>query len=129
MPDLIDKFLRHRPKLSNQTPLGRVYGVTRQSWKLDADPSKVAPETLVVASGRAAAEAADIARQEATDLPRHGFHKPSGAWWGVKDGRFHRFVVAPRRRGMAIVLAGLAGFAALALARQGRRPRRRRAPR
>lgn len=123
MPDPIDRFLRHRPTIPSQRPLGRVYGVTRQSWSLDVDPKKVAPERLIVAADRTAAEAADIARTEAMAMSRNGFHKPSGAWWGVEDGRFHRFVVARRspRKAAIVAAAGMAGVAVFALIARGRR--------
>ena len=50
---------------------------------------------------------------------RHGFHNPSGAWWGVDEVLFHRFVIRARRRrgGVALlVAAGLASLAAVGLA-------------
>ena len=123
MPDPIQRFLRHRPTIPNQSPLGRVYGVTRETWRLDDDPAQVAPERLAIATGRSASEAADIARAEAQALPRSGFHKPSAAWWGVEAGRFHRFLVAPRTRRPAFALtAGLVGLAVLAVVRSRKSP-------
>ena len=125
MRDPLDRFLSHRRMPPSQSPLGRVYGVTRQSWPLDADPKRDPPERLVLASGRSAAEAADIARAEATALPRHGFHKPSGAWWAVEDGRFHRYVVAarPGRKTLIALGAGMVGLGLFALSRTKRRAR------
>jgi hypothetical protein len=122
MPDPIDRFLSHRPTISDQSGLGRRYGVVRQSWPLEADPGKVRPRRLIVASGRSASEAADIARSAAGDFATHGFHKPSGAWWGVAEGRFHRFMVTSHRprRSSIMVGMGVLGLAALALAKSRR---------
>jgi len=122
MPDPIDRFLRHRPTISSRSGLGRRHGVVRQSWPLEADPRKVRPRRLVVASGRSASEAADIARAAAGVFATNGFHKPSGAWWGVADGRFHRFMVTSRRprRSSILVGVGVLGLAALTLARSRR---------
>lgn len=119
MRDPLDRFLSRRRMPPSQSPLGRVYGVTRQSWPLDADPRRDPPERLVLASGRSAAEAADIARAEATALQRHGFHKPSGAWWSVEDGQFHRYVVAPKagRKTLIALGAGVIGIGLFALSR------------
>jgi hypothetical protein len=123
MSDPVDRFLRHRPTVNSRTPLGRVYGVTRQSWKLEDDPARVLPRRAVIAIGRSASEAAQIAREHAAALGRTGFHKPSGAWWGVEDGLFHRFVVAPRVHAtpfMALA-AGLLGVATFSLVRRRKR--------
>ncbi len=103
-----------------------MFNVTRETWRLSDDPQAVAPETEAVVTGRTAADAADLAREAAEAHPRHGFHKPSGSWWGADETHFHRYVVHAGRRAHAaagvLVVSGLLGLTALALAR-GRRPK------
>lgn len=125
-----EHFLKHRSRLSRHADLGRVFNVTRESWRLRDDPKVTPAKVLALASGRSASEAADLARARAEALPQHGYDKPSGSWWGADDESFHRFVVHPgRRRGQAAaVLAGsglVAGLVAVALwRRQGAKRRR-----
>ena len=122
MAESVDRFLRHRPRISTHAPLGRVFSVTQQSWDLTDDPKKTPPTIEVIATGRSADEAADVARATAVTFSRQGFHKPSGAWWASEDGRFHRFVIGNRGRASATLVAGIglagvvAGAAGLAFA-------------
>ncbi|MDO9431286.1 MAG: hypothetical protein V4820_11060 [Pseudomonadota bacterium] len=131
MAESVDRFLRHRPRISTHAPLGRVFSVTQQSWALTDDPKKTPPTIEVIATGRSAAEAADVARASAATFNRHGFHKPSGAWWASEGGRFHRFVIGNRGRASATLVAGIglagvvAGAAGLAFAQQRTKDRRR----
>lgn len=123
MPRGIDRFLSQRTRLSKRATLGRVFNVTCETWRLTDDPQEVRPQLEVVATGRTAGEAADIARETAVVFSRHGFHKPSRAWWGADDGYFHRYVVhGPRPRPFLalFVVSGLAAGAALTLARRPR---------
>ena len=115
-----DHFLKHRSRLSRHAALGRVFNVTRESWRHDDDPKATRPQTVLLLSGLAASEAADLARARAEALPHHGFDKPSGSWWGADGEQFHRFVVHPgRRRSHTVaVVAGsglVAGLFAVAL--------------
>ncbi|HEX7885874.1 MAG TPA: hypothetical protein VF474_07845 [Phenylobacterium sp.] len=129
MPRRFDSFLTQTTVISRTAPLGRVVNVTQETWRLADDPQTVAPHAETLATGHTASEAADLARSAAMALPRHGFHKPSGAWWGADDTRFHRFVVhAGRRRRAAgvVVASGLVGLALAALL--SRRRARRRPP-
>ena len=131
MAESVDRFLRHRPRISTHAPLGRVFSVTQQSWALTDDPKKTPPTIEVIATGRSAAEAADVARASAATFNRHGFHKPSGAWWASEGGRIHRFVIGNRGRASATLVAGIglagvvAGAAGLAFAQQRTKDRRR----
>ena len=131
MAQSVDRFLRHRPRISTHAPLGRVFSVTQQSWDLTDDPKKIPPMIDVIATGRSAAEAADLARAAAVTFNRHGFHKPSGAWWASEDGRFHRFVIGNRGQTSATLVAGiglagvLAGAAGLAFAQHRTKDRKR----
>lgn len=125
MPKSLNRFLRHSTGLSKKASLGRVFNVTRETWRLTDDPSAVAPQTELLVTRRSASDAADLARDAAEAYSRHGFHKPSGAWWAADDERFHRFVVHAGRRGGTTVLllvSGLAGLAALTLARRRSHP-------
>lgn len=109
----IDRFLRHRPAIPAHHALGLGYSVVRETWDLAADPKATKPLTEVVASARSASEAADLGRAAAVSYARHGFHKPSGAWWAADERRFHRFAVRPRRRAASLLVVGL-GLASLA---------------
>ncbi|RAK60827.1 hypothetical protein DJ021_13915 [Phenylobacterium hankyongense] len=96
----------------------------RQTWLLSDDPRTDQPEIEVLATRRTASEAADVAREAALAFRRHGFHKPSGCWWGADEARFHRFSVrgqSPRATasGIAVALAALATVAIIV-----RRPRK-----
>ena len=125
MPRGLDRFLRHKTPTAKRASLGRVFGVTQETWALSDDPKKIAPYAAAVATRRTAADAADIAREAASAFRRHGFHKPTGAWWGADETQFHRFLVhAPRARPALALLAvsGLATLAAVALMPR-RRPR------
>jgi hypothetical protein len=127
MSKSVDRFLRRRTGLSKKAAaLGRVFDVTRETWSLTDDPRVVAPTTDLLVTRRTASDAADLARAAAEAFPRHGFHKPSGAWWGADEARFHRFVVHAGRRksaGALLVLSSLAGLVALGLLRERRRGR------
>jgi hypothetical protein len=128
MPNPHDRFLRHSAGISKTAALGRVFNVSRETWRLTDDPKAVRPRTEVLVTRRTASDAADIAREAAEAYSRHGFHKPSGSWWAAEEALFHRFVVRAGRPGAttALVLvsglAGLAGLAAVALARRRRTP-------
>ena len=116
MPKDVDRFLARAPILEEGPSLGRVFAVERESWLLSEDPQAVAPRTELLASRRTALEAADLARDAAEAFDRHGFHKPSGAWWASDGLRFHRFNVRPHRPGVQGVIVGssLAALGALA---------------
>lgn len=101
-----------------------MFSVTQETWRLADDPAHVAPQTEVIASRRTAADAADIARGAAAAFRRHGFHKPSGCWWGADDLLFYRFVVraGPPRAAVALAVgASLAGLAVFLFNRKRRR--------
>ncbi|RAK52519.1 hypothetical protein [Phenylobacterium deserti] len=112
-----DRFLRHRPAIHPKTALGRTFAVTRETWQLSDDPRTTRPAVEIIASGRTASEAADLAREAALSFAQNGYHKPARAWWGVEDRTFHRFTVtgagARVAAGSAVAL-GLAGLAAFA---------------
>ncbi len=112
----VDRFLARAPILEEGPSLGRVFAVERQSWLLSEDPRATAPRTELVASRRTALEAADLARDTAEGFDRHGFHKPSGAWWASDGVRIHRFAVRPQRPAGSglLVGSGLAALGALA---------------
>jgi hypothetical protein len=118
-----ERFLRHATPISRRASLGRVFNVTRESWRLADDPRIVRPQSLLLIGGHTASEAADLARSFAAAYPRHGFHKTSATWWGADDTYFHRFVVHAGRRGRgpAVLLAsGLLGLLAVgAIRRRG----------
>ena len=112
-----DRFLSSRTRTRAGAHLGRVFSVIRQTWRITDDPRKTKPEELALATSRTAADAADLARDAAAAYATYGFPPPSGAWWAADDGLFHRFQVAPDRRGRPI-LVGL-GITALGLAAIG----------
>ena len=118
----IDRFLRHKPAIAAHHALGLGYSLVRETWDLAADPKATKPLTEVVASARSASDAADLGRSAAVSYARHGFHKPSGAWWAVDERLFHRFAVRPRHRTPSLLLVGLglAGLAGLSLLRRRR---------
>lgn len=120
----IDRFLNHRPSIQVHRPLGLGYSLVRETWAITADPKSVPPSVEVIASRRSASDAADLGRTSAKAFERHGFHKASGAWWAAEEGLFHRFAVRPRHRTRAVLALGLgvAGLAALGLAKATRRP-------
>jgi hypothetical protein len=112
---LHDRFLSSRTRTRTGAPLGRVFSVIQQTWRITDDPRKTKPKELALATGRTASDAADVARDAAEAFASSGFHKASGAWWASEDGAFHRFLITrDRRGGMAPALLGL-GVAALAL--------------
>ena len=121
-----DRFLNYRSQTRAGARLGRVFSVIEQTWPLSADPKKVRPAETALATQRTAAEAADLARDAADRFRAHGFHKPSGAWWGADEGKFHRFLVAPERRAHAGQIALGLGAAVLAIAAVGAARRNRR---
>ena len=121
MPDPVDRFLTRSAISSRKGALGRVFGVVRETWTLSDDPGVTPPRTTVLVSRRTAAEAADMAREAAAAFRRHGFHKPSGAWWGADEALFHRFAIhtrGHRRRVAFLAVAGLAALVAAGLARR-----------
>jgi hypothetical protein len=127
----LDRFLSHSPVIPRNAALGRIFNVTRQTWRLSDDPQKVRPSTEVLLTRSTASDAADLARETAAAFRRHGFHKPSGAWWAADDERFHRFVIAAqgRRQGAALLVAtGVAGLAVAALVRRRSKRADRAAP-
>lgn len=120
----IDRFLRHRPSIPSHGLLGLGYTLLRETWDIGADPKVTRPMVKVMASRRSASDAADLGRSSAQAFARHGFHKPSGAWWATEQRQFHRFAVRPRHRarsGLMLEL-GPTGVAALWLRGFGRRP-------
>lgn len=120
-----DRFLRHATPLSRKAALGRIFNVTRESWRLTDDPRIVRPKTLTCLVGQTAADAADGARALAEVFPRYGFHKPSASWWGADASHFHRFIVHVgrlKRPGTAVlVISSLTGLVALRFARRSGR--------
>ena len=114
-----DRFLRRRPAIHPKTALGRTFAVLRETWQLSDDPRTTRPAVEIIASGRTASEAADLAREAALSFAQNGYHKPARAWWGVEDRTFHRFTVTGARgkvaagSAVALGLAGLAAFAFL----------------
>jgi hypothetical protein len=126
MSERLNRFLTHTTVISRKAALGRVVNVTRETWGLSDDPQAVAPRLLVLVTGRTASEAADLAREAAEAMPRHGFHKPSSSWWGADEGEFHRFVVhtGPRRKRAELLIAsGLLGLAVAAFVRRRKKAR------
>ena len=120
-----DRFLRSRPQLQAGAALGRVFSVVQETWATSDDPKKTSPQQLELATRRTASDAADLAREAALAYDQHGFHKPSGAWWGSDGQQFHRFVVAAGRKTHAgRVLVGV-GVGALAVAALGTLLRKR----
>jgi hypothetical protein len=125
MPASLNRFLKAKTAISNADSLGRTFNVTRQTWSLTDDPRRTPPKVELTAMHRTASEAADLARDIAAGFIRHGFHKPSGAWWAADDTSFHRFPVHIgrvhlKRAGPMIGLA-LVTLAAVALRRSQRR--------
>lgn len=122
-----EHFLRHFPVRPAGATLGRVFNVTRETWKLTDDPTKVRPRRLVLITNHTASEAADFARFTAESFEEYGFHKPSGAWWASDRSHFHRFAVHAGRRGPSaavLVTTGVAGLALAALHLSRKKPRR-----
>jgi hypothetical protein len=122
-----DRFLNSRSKIESYGPLGRVFNVIRETWRLESDPRKTRPKLDVLTTRRSAADAADLARQAASGLDKHGFHKPSGAWWGSDGEHFHRFVVGVDRPGrtllplaLGLLAGGLVAAAGVMRRRRGR---------
>ena len=123
------KYRSHRADSSKRLALGRVFAVSRESWRLKDDPQLIKPQVEIVASRRTAADAADIARDAALAFRRHGFDKATRAWWGADRTSFHRFrVEGPRPRpALAIaVVSAVAGLAVLSVlgARRRKSPQR-----
>jgi hypothetical protein len=116
MPKDVDRFLARAPILEEGPSLGRVFAVVRESWLLSEDPRAIGPRTELLATRRTALEAADLAREGAAEFDRHGFHRPSGAWWASDGVRLHRFAVRSHRptAPRLVVGSGLAALAALA---------------
>lgn len=122
MTTSLDRFLGPKAAIAMEASLGRIFNVTRETWLLTDDPQKTPPKAELVVGLRTASEAADLARDAAAEYPRHGFHKPSGAWWGADERNFHRFVVHTGRRTkakMPVAALAIAGVAALGLAGLG----------
>lgn len=112
-----EAFLRQERVIRSSETYGRALSVTAEGWRLSDDPRRVKPKAELLASNRTAADAAALARMAASLLPEHGFHKPSGAWWGSDGERFYRFRIHGRRPGFAAVVlaSGVAGAAAIYL--------------
>jgi hypothetical protein len=128
MPRLLERFIGRKDDIPRTAALGRVFNVTRQTWRLSDDPAKVRPAREPLTTGKTASEAADFARDVASAFPRHGFHRRSGSWWAVEGEWFHRFTVhtTPKRKAAILLIAtGLAGLAAVAVARRRGGSRRR----
>ncbi|MDB5427152.1 MAG: hypothetical protein JWR43_1127 [Phenylobacterium sp.] len=128
MPRLLERFIGRKDDIPRTAALGRVFNVTRQTWRLSDDPAKVRPAREPLTTGKTASEAADFARDVAGAFPRHGFHRRSGSWWAVEGEWFHRFAVhtTPKRKAAILLIAtGLAGLAAVAVARRRGGARRR----
>jgi hypothetical protein len=119
-----DRFLNSRSRIEPYAALGRVFSVVRETWQLKDDPKKTPPKTELLTAQRSASDAADVARDAAAALPQHGFHKPSGAWWGSDGQDFHRFLITSRGdRGLATMVLPIAlGIAATIMMRGSRRP-------
>ena len=128
MPRLLERFIGRKDDIPRTAALGRVFNVTRQTWRLSDDPAKARPAREPLTTGKTASEAADFARDVAGAFPRHGFHRRSGSWWAVEGEWFHRFAVhtTPKRKAAILLIAtGLAGLAAVAVARRRGVSRRR----
>jgi hypothetical protein len=123
MTTSLDRFLGPNAAIETTQSLGRIFNLTRETWRLTDDPGVTRPRTELIAAARTASEAADLARDTATEFSRHGFHKPSGAWWAADGGEFHRFVVHTGRRGrgaaLPVAVLAMAGVAVLSLAGLG----------
>jgi hypothetical protein len=81
-----DRFLNSRSRIEPYAPLGRVFRVVKETWRLKDDPKTVRPKVEVLAAERSASDAADFARAAAGEQPQQGFHKASGAWWSSDGG-------------------------------------------
>ena len=130
MTKSLDRFLGPNAAIETSATLGRIFNVTQETWLLSEDPKATAPRRDLMIAAHTASEAADLAREAAEGFERHGFHKPSGAWWGADETHFHRFVVHTGRRGggtaLPLAMLAVAGVAAVSLFGLGRR---RKAPR
>jgi hypothetical protein len=128
MATSLDRFLGHNTAITTTQSLGRIFNVTRETWLLTDDPQVTQPRMALMAADRTASEAADFAREAAIQFARHGFHKPSGAWWAADGQDFHRFVVhtgrRDRRSKAPLVVLAVAGVTLLGLAGLGMRRRR-----
>ncbi|MFI4967057.1 MAG: hypothetical protein ACHP9T_17030 [Caulobacterales bacterium] len=128
MTTSLDRFLGPNAAVATTQSLGRIFNVTRETWLLTDDPKAKPPQLELMVAARTASEAADLARDAAAEFSRHGFHKPSGAWWAADNKRFHRFVVHTGRRrgatGLPLAVLAVAGVAALGLAGLGLRRRK-----
>jgi hypothetical protein len=119
-----EQFLRRFPVRAPGPMLGRAFSVTRETWKVTDDPTKVRPRRLVLTANHTASEAADFARFTAESFEEHGFHKPSGAWWASDGTDFHRYAVHAGRRGPSAAVLITSGVAGLALAAFHFRPKK-----
>jgi hypothetical protein len=128
MATSLDRFLGHNTAITTTQSLGRIFNVTRETWLLTDDPQVTQPRMALMAADRTASEAADFAREDGSKFARHGFHKPSGAWWAANGQDFHRFVVhtgrRDRRSKAPLVVLAVAGVTLLGLAGLGMRRRR-----
>jgi hypothetical protein len=128
MATSLDRFLGHNAAVTTTQSLGRIFNVTRETWLLTDDPKTKRPKMQLLAADRTASEAADLAREAAVEHARHGFHKPSGAWWAADGADFHRFVVHTGRRDHGsktpLVVLAVAGVTLLGLVTLGMRKRR-----
>ena len=120
-----EQFLGHRSLVSDRSRLGREFALTQETWRLTDDPKATRPKTQMLTTRITAAEAADAARAAAAGYEEHGFHKPSGAWWGSDGAEFHRFVVHTRGSfwpGKLLIASSLLSLA-FAVAHRGRASR------
>ena len=128
MATSLDRFLGPKAAIVPTQSLGRIFNVTRETWRLTDDPKTQAPDRELFVADRTASEAADLARDAAEQFARHGFHKPSGAWWAADGEYFHRFVVHTGRRdrpaSLALTVLAIGGVAALGLVGLGLRRRK-----
>lgn len=110
-------FLRVRVPVDRGPSLGRSFSLLQETWSLRDDPKAIGPKRELLATRKTAQEAADAARAAAAEYPEHGFHKPSGAWWGSDGVVFHRFVVTarPPPRAATLLAASLIGGLAFAV--------------
>ena len=128
MTKSLDRFLGPKATVTTTRPLGRIFNVTRETWLLTDDPQQKPPRMELIIADHTASEAADLARDAAVEYPRHGFHKPSGAWWAADDEQFHRFMIHTGRRTappswpLVLALGGVAAIGMVGLGLRRKKP-------